>query len=106
MSLRPTHALRVLAAVAAAAAIHAAPAAASADPDTTPPVITVAVPAEGQVFDPSQGRVATSFACTDEPGGSGVSSCSGGPTLDTTKHGDQTFTVLTTDHAGNQTTKT
>jgi hypothetical protein len=105
MSLRPTHSLRMLAAVAAVGAIHAAPAVAAADPDTTPPEITVTVPAEGQVFDSSQGPVATSFGCADEPGGSGVASCDGDATLDTTKHGDQSFTVHTTDHAGNATTK-
>jgi hypothetical protein len=106
MSIRPTHCLRMLAAVVAAGAIHAAPAAAAADPDTTPPEITITVPAEGQVFDSSQGPVATSFACADEPGGSGVANCDGDATLDTTKHGDQTFTVHTTDRAGNETTRT
>src|SRR3954451_22380081 len=97
MLFRPTHSLRMLAVVAAAGAIHAAPAAAAADPDTTPPEITVTVPAEGQVFDSSQGPVATSFACADEAGGSGMATCDGAATLDTTKHGDQTFIVHTTD---------
>ena len=104
MSLRTSLTLRVLGAVVVAGAITAGPAV--ADVDTTPPVITVTAPAEGQVIASNQGAVPTAFSCVDEQGGSGVATCQGDATIDTTKHGDQTFTVQTSDNAGNATTKT
>ena len=106
MSLRPSAPLRPLAAVVVAGAIFAGPAVADVD-DTTPPVITIRTPTEGQVFASNQGNVATDFSCDDpEPDASGTASCDGDATIDTTKHGDQSFTVHTTDHAGNETQKT
>src|SRR4051795_6612791 len=99
MSLRA-----ILPLLGAAALLHAAPAAAQ-DPDTFPPEITITVPAEGQVVTSSQGAVETAFSCVDEDGGSGVASCDGDATLDTTHVGDHSFVVHTSDNAGNATTK-
>jgi hypothetical protein len=98
--------LRLLAALAVAGAIFAVPAVAKLDdPDTTPPVITITVPAEGQVIASNQGALPTQFDCVDPvvPNAitSGKATCDGDATIDTTKHGDQTFTVHTSDNAGN-----
>ena len=49
--------------------------------------------------------VEAQFTCTDEVGGSGVASCTGPDTLDTSSVGNKTFTVVTTDHAGNTRTE-
>src|SRR3954468_3858085 len=86
-----------------AGAISAGPAV--ADVDTTPPVITITFPAEGQVITSNQGGVPTQFSCADEAGGSGLATCDGPATLDSTQHGDQQFTVTTSDRAGNATDK-
>jgi hypothetical protein len=104
MSPRASIAARLLAATAVAAALIAGPAAAQVA-DTTPPAVTVTVPAEGQVFASDQGGVATAFTCADEPGGSGLATCTAPATIDTTQVGDQLFTVHTSDHAGNATDK-
>ena len=104
MSLRASTPLRLLAAVVVVGAVCAGPAV--ADVDTTPPVITVTMPVEGQVIASNQGALPTAFACADEPGGSGVATCDGDATIDTTKHGDQQFVVHTSDRAGNATDKT
>src|ERR1700754_2095484 len=106
MSLRASRSRRLLGALLIAGAVCAAPAVALVDGDTTPPVITVTVPAEGQLITSNQGALPTAFSCEDpEPAPpdtikSGTDQCVGDPAIDTTKHGDQQFTVHTTDHAG------
>lgn len=50
--------------------------------------------------------VPAQFTCTDESGGSGVASCSGPASLDTSSVGSNSFQVLTTDEAGNSHTVT
>ena len=50
--------------------------------------------------------VQAQFTCTDEQGGSGVATCTGPASLDTGSVGSKTFTVTTTDNAGNQRTET
>ena len=49
--------------------------------------------------------VEAQFACTDEAGGSGLASCAGPATLDTSSVGTKTFEVATTDVAGNRRTE-
>jgi lysophospholipase L1-like esterase len=46
------------------------------------------------------------FTCTDEDGGSGVATCEGPASLDTSSVGTETFQVTTTDNAGNRRTAT
>jgi len=109
MSLRPS--LRLLGALLVTGAVCAVPAVAKLDdPDTTPPVITITFPAEGQEITSNQGALATQFNCVDPvvPGAitSGTATCDGDATIDTTKNGDQQFTVHTTDNAGKATEKT
>jgi hypothetical protein len=76
--------------------------------DQAPPSISVASPTEGAVYALGQ-RVLASYACEDQPGGSGVASCSGtaanGAPIDTKSFGQHTFEVTSTDHAGNRATK-
>jgi hypothetical protein len=103
MSPRASIAARLLVATVAVAAVAAGPAV--ADVDTTPPVVTVTAPAEGQVIASDQGNLPTAFTCADEPGGSGVATCDGPATIDTTRHGDQLLTVHTSDRTGNATDK-
>jgi hypothetical protein len=72
--------------------------------DTTAPTIALAAPQDGATY--SQGAALTAdYSCTDEPGGSGLSSCSGpvqsGQQVDTSTIGQHTFTVSATDKAGN-----
>lgn len=50
--------------------------------------------------------VPAQFTCTDEPGGSGVASCTGPGNLDTSSVGTKTYSVVTTDNAGNTRTAT
>lgn len=72
-------------------------------PDTTAPVITISTPAAGQHF--AQGQsVASSFQCSDGTG-SGVSTCAGPATVDTSAPGTRTFTVTASDVAGNGSSK-
>jgi hypothetical protein len=108
MSLRPF--LRLFGALLLAGAVCAVPAVARLDdPDTTPPVITVTFPTEGQEITSDQGALPTQFACVDPvvPGAitSGTATCDGDATIDTTKNGDQQFIVTTTDNAGKGTQK-
>lgn len=73
--------------------------------DTTAPGITVTSPTEGQHL--AQGRaVSSAFTCADETGGSGVATCAGPGTVDTSVPGARTFSVTVTDVAGNSSTKT
>lgn len=72
-------------------------------PDTTPPLITVTTPTEGQRV--QQGAaIQADFTC-DDPGGSGVETCDGPATLDTETAGPKTLTVTAQDIAGNQASK-
>jgi hypothetical protein len=106
MSLRPSASLRLLGSLLVAGAIFAGPAVADFN-DTFPPEITITAPTEGQVIASNQGALPTAFACVDpQPEPSGVATCQGDATIDTTKHGDQQFTVHTSDNAGNATDKT
>ena len=50
--------------------------------------------------------VEAQFACTDEDGGSGLATCTGPATLDTSSTGAKSFEVTTTDAAGNSRTAT
>ncbi|MDP2711591.1 MAG: hypothetical protein Q8O56_10265, partial [Solirubrobacteraceae bacterium] len=68
--------------------------------DTTPPSITITTPTEGQRFTQGQ-SVASAFTCVDDPGGSGVQTCDGPATVDTSTVGARQFTVTASDQAGN-----
>jgi hypothetical protein len=76
--------------------------------DQAPPSISVASPTEGAVYALGQ-RVLASYACEDQPGGSGVASCSGtvpnGAPIDTETFGQHTFELTSSDNAGNRATK-
>jgi hypothetical protein len=72
--------------------------------DVTAPAISVTTPAAGGVYSVGQ-SVAAAYSCADEPGGSGVATCTGtvpvGAAIDTSSVGEKTFTVNATDQAGN-----
>lgn len=115
MSLRPFASLRLLAVLAVVGAIFAGPAIARLNTDTTPPVITVTFPTEGQRIASNQGALATQVDCQDLPPNppngvddfvSGVATCDRNLTIDTTQHGDQTITFHATDNAGKASEKT
>jgi hypothetical protein len=76
--------------------------------DQAPPAIQVASPVDGGVYGLGD-RVLASYSCEDQPGGAGVSSCSGpvanGAPIDTSAFGQHTFEVTATDHAGNRATR-
>lgn len=76
--------------------------------DPTAPGITVTTPASGAVYGLGE-NVAAEYACNDEGGGSGVATCTGtvpnGAAIDTSSVGEKTFTVESTDNAGNGTSK-
>ena len=74
--------------------------------DRSDPLVTVSAPAEGeQVVLGSSVRA--DYACTDEPGGSGLASCEGsvadGAAVDTSSIGPKQLTVTARDGAGNVT---
>jgi hypothetical protein len=71
--------------------------------DTTPPSITITTPTPGQHFTQGQSP-ASAFTCSDGSG-SGVATCSGPSRLDTSTPGTKTFTVTSSDHAGNHISK-
>jgi lysophospholipase L1-like esterase len=71
--------------------------------DVTAP--TVSSPHAGIEYQLGQ-PVEALFTCTDEDGGSGVATCVGPQTLDTSTIGARTFDVTTTDAAGNSRTET
>jgi hypothetical protein len=72
------------------------------------PVITLSSPADGAVYGLGD-RVLADYSCADQPGGSGVASCTGtvgnGKPIDTLSFGSHTFEVEATDGAGNKATK-
>jgi N-acetylneuraminic acid mutarotase len=78
-------------------------------PDTTPPTITISNPIPGAGYVKNQ-LVNAAYTCQDEPGGSGLASCTGtvnattvanGTPLPTSIPGSYTLTVNGTDQAGN-----
>lgn len=77
--------------------------------DRAAPEITLASPADGAVYGFGD-RVLADYSCADQPGGSGVASCTGtvaqGESIDTSSFGTHTFEVRATDGAGNAATKT
>ncbi len=81
-------------------------------PDTDAPQVTLSTPADGAKYAVIGPAVVVDYACSDEPGGSGIASCTGtqpaGSTLPTGLGalGTHTFTVTATDHAGHVTTVT
>ena len=78
-------------------------------PDSTAPVITMTTPADGATYFLGQ-VVNAGYACEEEDGGSGLASCVGsvanGSSIDTSSIGPKSFTVNTTDNAGNTTSVT
>ncbi|WP_137158644.1 PxKF domain-containing protein [Blastococcus sp. CCUG 61487] len=70
--------------------------------DVTVP--TVSSPHDGIEYKLGQ-PVEALFTCTDEDGGSGVATCAGPATLDTSSIGTKTFEVTTSDEAGNSRTE-
>ena len=66
--------------------------------DVTAP--TVSSPHSGIEYKLGQ-PVEALYTCTDEDGGSGVATCTGPATLDTSSKGPKSFEVTTTDRAGN-----
>jgi hypothetical protein len=73
--------------------------------DTTAPMVQVNVPVQSSHL-AQHSSVASSFSCSDEGGGSGLASCTGPATVDTTTTGQHIFTVTAFDQAGNQTDHT
>ena len=72
--------------------------------DRTAPSIAFTNPTEGAVYKLGK-KVVAGYSCADEPNGSGVATCEGtlpvGARLDTSRVGTKTFTVRTSDNAGN-----
>jgi hypothetical protein len=72
--------------------------------DKTLPTVTLQSPADGATYGQGQ-TVAAAYSCADKAGGSGVASCSGpvasGSSIDTSTVGPHTFTVSSSDNAGN-----
>ncbi|HEU0024113.1 MAG TPA: DVUA0089 family protein [Thermoleophilaceae bacterium] len=71
--------------------------------DVTPPTITLLTPLDGAVYLLDE-EVLADYECADEPGGSGLASCTGdvadGEPLDTSSVGPHSFSVEATDAAG------
>jgi hypothetical protein len=71
--------------------------------DVTPPTIDLLAPLDGAVYLLDE-EVAADYECADEPGGSGLASCTGdvadGEPVDTASVGAKTFTVDAADAAG------
>jgi hypothetical protein len=76
--------------------------------DTAAPGIDIVTPEDGAVYD-ADAVILANYSCTDEDGGSGVESCDGsvadGDPIDTSTVGTHTFTVDTSDVAGNTATE-
>ncbi len=77
--------------------------------DETDPTAAIDSPLDGQSVARNQ-VVSAQYTCADEPGGSGIASCTGtvpvGAAIDTATLGHRTFSVTATDGAGNTTTVT
>jgi hypothetical protein len=77
--------------------------------DRAGPEITLSSPTDGAVYGLGD-RVVAAYSCADQPGGSGVASCTGtvanGKPVDTSSFGSHTFEVRAADGAGNTATKT
>ena len=77
--------------------------------DRVGPDITVGSPSDGAVYGLGD-RVLADYSCADQPGGSGVATCTGtvakGAPIDTSSFGAHTFEVSATDGAGNSAKKT
>jgi len=77
--------------------------------DKTAPTIAISTPQAGASYQKGQ-NVTAIFQCQDQPGGSGVASCTGtvpnGAFINTSTTGFKSFTVNATDGAGNHSTKT
>jgi dipeptidyl aminopeptidase/acylaminoacyl peptidase len=75
-----------------------------ASSDSTPPTVSLTIPPEGAVYEKGDVVVAD-YSCSDEPGGSGLSSCTGnvpdGTPIGTATSGAKSFTVSAFDNAGN-----
>jgi Ca2+-binding RTX toxin-like protein len=73
-------------------------------PDTTAPSVTLSTPSDGATYDLNQ-AITANYSCHDEAQGSGVASCQGtvpdGSPVDTATLGTKSFTVTTSDNAGN-----
>jgi hypothetical protein len=78
-------------------------------PDTTKPTITLNSPTDGATYTQGQNVIAA-YSCADDKSSSADLSCSGtvpsGSAIDTSSAGTKTFTVTSTDKAGNTETKT
>jgi hypothetical protein len=77
--------------------------------DGAAPSIAFTSPTDGAVYTLGR-KVLAGYSCADEPNGSGVATCEGtlpvGAPLDTSRVGAKTFTVRTSDNAGNAATQT
>jgi hypothetical protein len=77
--------------------------------DRVGPEITLSSPTDGAVYGLGD-SVLAAYSCADQPGGSGVASCTGsvenGKPIDTSTFGAHTFEVQAADGAGNRATKT
>ena len=75
--------------------------------DAAPPLITLSTPVDGASYKLKK-PVAAAYSCTDED--SGIATCAGtvpnGSAIDTATVGEKTFTVTSTDNAGNRSEKT
>jgi peptidyl-prolyl cis-trans isomerase A (cyclophilin A) len=70
--------------------------------DTTAPTITITQPTNGELF--TQGQTLTPQYTCNDGSGTGVASCTSSP-VDLSTPGQKTFTVSTTDYAGNATSQ-
>ena len=72
--------------------------------DKSPPAIDLRTPADGDEYDLDE-QVAADYSCADEPGGSGMASCTGtvadGAAVNTSSLGTKSFTVEAEDKQGN-----
>jgi peptidyl-prolyl cis-trans isomerase A (cyclophilin A) len=72
--------------------------------DTSPPAITITSPLPHQTYNLGQ-KIPAAYACNDGMG-TGVDTCTGPATVNTSLYGTLRYTVTATDYAGNAGTKT